>query len=131
MRQMPNAPTGSLILRNMFSHTYFQNCMREWNRLDESGKSSPTASVFKSELMRLIRQPKRSLFGFHDIKGVQLLTRLRVEFSDLREHITFSAPVPCASARLGLEITSTFSCTTHATVVIAGTSLTASRMLLM
>ena len=61
---------------NRFSHTYFQNCMREWNQLDESIKSSPTVSVFKRELMRLIRPQKKSLFGFHDIEGVRILTRL-------------------------------------------------------
>ena len=54
---------------NRFSHTYFEN-LREWNQLDESIKSSPTISVFKRELMRLIRPQKRSLFGFHDIEGV-------------------------------------------------------------
>ena len=32
--------------------------MREWKQLDESIKSSPTVSVFKSELMRLIRPQK-------------------------------------------------------------------------
>ena len=42
-----------------FSHTYFQNCVREWNQLDESIKSSSAASVFKRELMRLIRPPKQ------------------------------------------------------------------------
>ena len=61
--------------------------MREWNQLDESIKNSPTISVFKRELMHLIRPRKRrSLFGFHDIEGVRLLTRLRVEFSDFRKH---------------------------------------------
>ena len=69
-----------------FSHTYFQNCMREWNQLDESTESSPTVSAFERELTRLIRPPKKLLFGFHNIEEVQLLTRLRVEFSDLREH---------------------------------------------
>ena len=46
IKPMLKAPIGSL--------AYFQNCMREWNQLDESIKSSPTASVFKRELMRLI-----------------------------------------------------------------------------
>ena len=43
-------------------------------------------TVFKRELMCLIRPPKKSLSGTHDMEGVRLLTRLRVEFSDLREH---------------------------------------------
>ena len=79
-----------------FSHTYFQTCMREWNQLDECIKISPTVSVFKRELMSLIRPQKRSLFGFHDIEGVRLLTCLRVEFSDLREH-RFRHTFQCSS----------------------------------
>ena len=82
---------------NRFSHTYFQNCMREWNQLDESSKGSPAISVFKRELMRLIRPQKRSLFGFHDIEGVRLLTSLRIEFSDLREH-RFRHNFQCSSS---------------------------------
>ena len=89
-----------------FSHTYFQNCMREWNQLDESIKISPTISVFKRELMSLIRPKKRSLFGFHDIEGVRLLTRLRVEFSDLREHRfrhNFQCSSPMCFCQTGIE----------------------------
>ena len=89
-----------------FSHTYFQNCMREWNQLDESIKISPTFSVFKRELMSLIRPQKRSLFGFHDIEGLRLLTRLRVEFSDLREHRfrrNFQCSSPMCFCQTGIE----------------------------
>ena len=46
----PNA-----ISTNRFSHTYFQNCMREWNLLDETIKNSPTLSVFKRKLVCLVR----------------------------------------------------------------------------
>ena len=69
-----------------FSDTYFQNCLSEWNQLDEAIKKSPTIYVFKKELVRLVRPTKKSFFGIHNIEGVRLLTRLRVQFSDLREH---------------------------------------------
>ena len=80
--------------------------MREWNQLDDSIKSSPTVSVLKRELMRLVRPPKRSLLGFHDIEGVRLLTRLRVEFSDLREHRfghNFQCSSPMCFCQTGIE----------------------------
>ena len=108
--------------------------MREWNQLDESIKSSPTVSVFKRELMSLIRPPKRSLFGIHNIEGVRLLTRLRVEFSDLREHRfrhNFQCSSPMCFCQTGIEHNKHFSCTAHATVIITETSLTVSRLLLM
>ena len=78
------------------SRTYFQNCLSEWNQLDKAIKSSPTISVFKRELVRLVRPTKKSFFGIHDIEGVRLLTRLRVSFSDLREH-KFRHKFQCSS----------------------------------
>ena len=69
-----------------FTYTYFQNCVREWNQLDQSIRNCPTISGFESQLVCLVRPTKKSIFGVHDIEGVRLLTRLRVQFSDLREH---------------------------------------------
>ena len=56
--------------------------------------------------MSLIRPRKRSLFGFHDIEGVRLLTRLRVELSDLREHRfrhNFQCSSPMCFCQTGIE----------------------------
>ena len=69
-----------------FTHTYFQTCVREWNQLDQLTRNCPTVSGFKSQRVRLVRPMKKTIFGVHDIEGVRLLTRLRVQFSDLREH---------------------------------------------
>ena len=80
--------------------------MREWNELDECIESSVAVSVFKKKLMRLIRPQKRSLFGFHDIERVRLLTRLRAEFSDLREHRfrhNFQYSSPMCFCQTGIE----------------------------
>ena len=64
----PNVYEPNVISTNRFSHTYFQNYMREWNLLDETIKNSPTVSVFKRELVRLVRPKKKSHFGIHDIE---------------------------------------------------------------
>ena len=80
--------------------------MREWDQLDESIKISPTVSVFKREIMSLIRPQKRSWFGFHDVEGVRLLTCLQVEFSDLREHRfghNFQCSSPMCFCQTGIE----------------------------
>ena len=76
----------TLHLADSFSHTCFQNCMTEWNLSDETIKNSPTISVFKRELVHLVRPSKKSYSGIHDIEEIRLLTRLRVHFSDLRKH---------------------------------------------
>ena len=82
----PNVFESSAKSTDRFTHTYFQNCVREWNQLDQSIRNCPTIYGFKLQLVRLVRPTKKSTFGAHDIEGVRLLTRLRVLFSDLREH---------------------------------------------
>ena len=69
-----------------FSHSYFPYCVREWNQLDPQIEAQPSVSLFKKKLIELIRPNKHSIYKVVDLKGVQLLTRLRVKFSDLHEH---------------------------------------------
>ena len=64
---------------NRYANTYFQNCPKEWNQLDVTLQSSQTISEFKRRLIQLVRRPKRSMFNIHDLDGVKLLTRLRVD----------------------------------------------------
>ena len=52
----------------------------------EPFRNSSTLSQFKDNLIsQIVRPPKRSTFGIHDVEGLKLLTRSRVKFSDLRE----------------------------------------------
>ena len=91
-----------------FTHTSFQNCVSEWNRLDVSMRSNQTISEFKRKLLKLIRPPKRSIFNIYGLEGIKLLTQLRVEFSDLRYHRyrhNFHCSTPLVCARLELKTT--------------------------
>ena len=69
-----------------FSDKYFQNSINEWNSLDVSIRKCETVSQLKTKFINLVRPSKKSTFKIHDINGIKLLTRLRVEFSDLRSH---------------------------------------------
>ena len=89
-----------------FSHTYFQNCVSEWDRLDASTRTCQSISEFKRKLVHLIRPPKRSTFNIYDLHGIKLLTQLRVEFSDLRNHRyrhNFHCVNPCCLCQTGIE----------------------------
>ena len=68
---------------NRFSSTYFQNCIKEWNKLDVSIQSSQTISELKQKLIQLVKPKRQSYFGVYDIEGIRYLTQLRVKFSDL------------------------------------------------
>ena len=89
-----------------FSNTYIQNCVKEWNLLDISIRSCQTISEFKRKLIQWVRPPKRSIFNIYNLKGIKLLTQLRVEFSDLRNHRyrhNFNCANPSCSCKTGIE----------------------------
>ena len=84
--------------------------MREWNQVDETIKNLPTVSLFKRELVRLVRPSKKPYFGINDLEGT------RVQFSNLREHKfrhNFRCPSPMYLCQTGTMNTS---CNAHATV---------------
>ena len=66
--------------------SYYPHCLREWNKLDPSPRSTDSLSKFKAELIKGLRPPKRSVFKISDSVGVRLLTRPRPGCSHLREH---------------------------------------------
>ena len=43
-------------------------------------------NTFKSSILNFVRLRENSVFEVHDIRGVKLLTRLRLDFSHLNEH---------------------------------------------
>ena len=95
-------------LTDLYPYLFFVwiNCVREWNQLDQSIRNCPTISGFKLQLVHLVRPMKKSTFGAHDIEGVRLLTPLRVQFSDLREHRfrhRFHCSNPMCLCQTGIE----------------------------
>ena len=69
-----------------FYNSYFSNILDEWNKLDKAVQGSPSISVFKRNLLQIIRPIKNPVYNICDIQGVKMLTRLRVKFSPLKEH---------------------------------------------
>ena len=72
-------------------------------------KSLPTLQQFDTKLVSFIRPPGHSMYRIHDIKGTKPLTKLRVEFSDLRSHRfkhNFNCSSPLCSCRLEEEVNS-------------------------
>ena len=70
----------------IFSNFFFlSQAIREWNKLDTSICQAPSYSVFRKALLDFIRPTANSTFGTTDVSGLNLLTRLCVGFSHLRE----------------------------------------------
>ena len=101
----PNMFESSAKSTNRFTHTYFQNCVREWNQLDQSIRNCPTISGFKLQLMRLVRPMKNLPLLLMTLRS-RLLTQLRVQFSVLREHRfrhRFHCSNPMCLCQTGIE----------------------------
>ena len=69
-----------------YANSFFPYCINNWNNLDASVKTLPSISSFKNHLNNFIRPKGYSMYGLNDNLGVKLLTKVRVQFSDLRDH---------------------------------------------
>ena len=86
-----------------FNNSYFPYCYHHWNILDNAIKNSSSLEIFKKKLLENIRPKRNSCFQIRDKKGVSIITKLRVNFSDLRDHRfrhnfnCISADCPCGA----------------------------------
>ena len=71
---------------NFFKNSFFPSTVIEWNKLDPAIRNSESFSLFKRSILSFIRPAQNSIFNCHNIRGIKLLTRLRVGLSHLREH---------------------------------------------
>ena len=91
-KQRSYDPERSNLFRNYTSHTdylknsFFPHCVREWNKLGPDLRNASSISLFKKGLLAFIRPKQRPVYNVIDCCGLKLLTRLRVNFSHLREH---------------------------------------------
>ena len=69
-----------------FESSFYPNCLKEWNSLASEIRESPTVSLFKKRLSSLIRPSQKPTYGILDLKGVAILTQLRVGLSKLNFH---------------------------------------------
>ena len=102
----PNVSLRRNITRPPFSRTqrydnsFFSFCINSWNSLDNSIKSLPSLQEFKNKPNKLIRPKGNSFFTIRDNSGIESLTKIRITFSDLRDH-NFNCINPTCSC--GLE----------------------------
>ena len=84
----------------------------EWNNLDPKLRNSENFSIFKNNILKFIRPKPNSFFNCCNLKGIRLITRLRLELSHLSEHkfkYNFRNCLnPLCSCGLSIESTSHF-----------------------
>ena len=69
-----------------YANSFFPYTIKEWNKLNDDAKSKSSVQSFKKYLNDFIRPSGHPVFGIPDKFGIMLLTKIRVSFSDLRDH---------------------------------------------
>ena len=89
-----------------YEKSFFPFCQLNWEHLSENIRNSPDLDSFKRNYVNENEKnvKKRECFNVTDRHGLSLLTRLRTEFSDLRDH-RFKHNFNCTSpiCKCGLE----------------------------
>ena len=71
---------------NFLKNTFVPSTTIKWNKLDPEIRNSTSFDSFKDSILKFIRPALNSIFQCHNPKGIKYLTRLRVNFSHLRDH---------------------------------------------
>ena len=75
-----------IIRTDRYESSFFPYTIKLWNILDTEASSKPSVQSFKKYLNDFKRPLGHPLFGISDRFGTKLLTKIRVNFSDLRDH---------------------------------------------
>ena len=68
-----------------YKDSFFPDSVSLWNDLGPELRGSASLAVFKRNLLKLYRLPKKSLFSIYDV-GIKWIFQLRVGLSPLRSH---------------------------------------------
>ena len=69
-----------------FRKSFYPDAVTCWNNLDPIIRNSESLSIFKSEIIRIIRPKKKEIFNIHDPVGIKYIYQLRVGLSILKAH---------------------------------------------
>ena len=78
-------PKAPITKTQRYANSFFPYCINHWEILDSDIKYSTSVQKFKDKINNHIR-PESSFCCNRNKHGMKLLTQIRVDFSDLRDH---------------------------------------------
>ena len=69
-----------------FESSFFPHCAKEWGNLSDELINIDSIKTFKLSIFNFVKPRENVVFAVHDINGLKLLTRLRLNFSNLNKH---------------------------------------------
>ncbi len=71
---------------NLYMNSFYPHSVDIWNKIGPTLRQAPSLSIFKCNILKLIRPQKKKLYNIYDPKGVKWLFQLRVGLSPLNHH---------------------------------------------
>ena len=68
---------------DIFKNTFFPSTIIEWNKLDWKIKNSESIETFEKRVLSFIKPSLNSTFNCHNLKGIKLPSRLRLDLSHI------------------------------------------------
>ena len=69
-----------------FKNSFFPHVINEWNKLDRNIRSSSNYQISRKAFLKFLKSVGKKIFNINDPFGINMLTRLKLGFSHLREH---------------------------------------------
>ena len=74
------------VKHDSFKNSFLPSTVMEWNKLDSNIRNSESLALFKKRILSFIRPFANSTFHCQNLKGLKLITRLRIGLSHLQFH---------------------------------------------
>ena len=69
-----------------YDNSFFPFCINNWNKLVDTIKLAPSLKDFQSNLCKFVCPKWNTFYTIRDKFGIKLLPKIKVSFSDLRDH---------------------------------------------
>ena len=78
---------GSIHCRTLkYRNSFYPDSVLMWNELGPGLRRAVSLPVFKKNLLKLYRPPKKQVYNIHDPHRIKWIYQLRVELSPLKSH---------------------------------------------
>ena len=69
-----------------YQNSFYPDAVKCWNDIGPELRNAPSLSIFKSQLLNIIRPKPKSVFKIHNPEGLKYIFQLRVGLSALKAH---------------------------------------------
>ena len=84
-RNVHNIPIFNL-KHSLFKNSFFPSSISEWNKVNLGLHNSESLSIFRKNILEVIKPVPNSFYNCHNPKGIKLIKQLWIGLSHLGQH---------------------------------------------